>query len=219
MSATTRSAWRWLDDRLGRPFLKTPPPSGIVRTIAWNSLAVLMIGVVGLLTLFLAPAYSDTYCSTVREPPSESRSWTQGPSYWPFGTRCVYRLPDGTIEVSGPGRASAVLSPVLVASWAATVSLGLLAPPTRFWRRTAWMVLSPVVPIGLMLASAALPSPVDGFVLLAGVCVSLGLIFAVLTAAITYAIHPKEQWWVFPGAWLGWNLAFAALYITFMTSA
>lgn len=178
-----------------------------------------MIGVVGLLTLFLAPAYSDTYCSTVREPPSASRQWTQGPSYWPFGTRCVYRLPDGTTDVSGPGRASAVLSPVLVAFWAATVSLGLLAPPTRFWRRTAWMVLSPVVPIGLMLASGFLPSSMDGVVLLAAVCVGLGLVFAVLTAAITYAIHPEEQWWVFPGAWLGWSLAFAALYLTFMTSA
>jgi hypothetical protein len=175
---------------------------------------LLLMGVIGLLAISLAPAYSDTYCS-FRVPQDESvKSWTQGPSWWPFGTRCTYDLPDGTTVVVGPGLASSILSPVLVALYVVTVGVGLLAPPTRFWRRATWVLLAPVLPLGLALLSGFLPAPLDGLLFLVALGVGVGLVFAVLTAVIVYGLHPQERWWIFPGAWLGWSITLTVGAVT-----
>lgn len=184
----------------------------------WNVVAVLLVGTIGLLTLGLAPAYSDTYCTHVREAPEESRSGTQGASYWPFGTRCTYNLPDGSVEIVGPGTASAILSPVLVALWVATVGLGLVAPPTRFWRRASWVVLAPLLPLGLSVLSKALPSPLDGVLFLVALCIGVGLVVAAPSAGLFYLLRPEQCWWVFPGAWLAWSLTVLVLYLTLVTT-
>lgn len=99
-----------LGDRLEKPFLASLPARSPVDTVFLNRLVVLLMGLIGLLVLFLAPAFSDTYCS-FHGMPEEGIGISQRASPWPFGTRCTYDLADGTTLVIGPRRASALLPP------------------------------------------------------------------------------------------------------------
>ena len=178
------------------PWLRLHPLSPVIRAGR---------GLIGLLVLFLAPAFSDTYCSFYG-PPEEGIGISQRASPWPFGTRCTYDLADGTTLVIGPRRASALLSPVLVALYLATVGLGLVIPPTRLWRRATWVMLSPALPLGLAVLVTVAPEPLDVILGTTALGLGLGLVPAVLTAGAVYLKYPEERWWVFPSAWLGWAL-------------
>lgn len=215
MALTSSATWGWLDDRFGRPFLGSPSARTTGQTIVLNGVAAVLLALAALLGPLLL--LSLVRGGEANPPCGADRLWVEGASvvtesrWFPPGVRCTFTSPDGDKTVVEPGPATSVVAGAVGLAWSSLVGIGLLAPPTRLWRRLAWIGVSGAAPVLLALVSGYLPSPADGILFVFAICVGFGLVFAVLTAAISYGIHPGEWWWLFPGAWLGWSLAFTTL--------
>lgn len=226
MTATTRSAWRWVDERFDRPFLATPPDSSTERTVVLNSIAAVLLAVVALLALPVTLWFTSNGYDFNGVPCSAQELWGEQTSvateqrWFPPGPRCTFTEPDGTTAVVEPGAFNGVATVVLGLAWSSLVLPGLGAPPTRFWRRATWTALAVTLVVALVLLAAVTQGLIGGALLSVAAVLGIGLVGAVPTTALAYLLHPEERWWVFPSAWLGWSATvFTVAVIFFVVSA
>ena len=126
----------------------------------------------------------------------EDRTW------WPIGDRCFLRMTDGTTRVHEPGWSLTAL----LAGWSAVGVAGFLAPPAWLWRRLAWAVLIPAVPVALLVLAVVQPASLSRLVAITSVSLGFGSVMGAVTAAgVWYVVRGRVLATVL-GSWLAWSV-------------
>ena len=127
---------------------------------------------------------------------SEEHTW------WPVGNRCLLRMPDGSTRVREPKW----WLTALLATSLAVIATDVVSRPASAWRRLAWSVVFPAVPVAALTVAVLRPRSLARLAAITSISLGFGSIMAAVTAGTLWYFLRGRVLPTVLGSWLGWSV-------------